>query len=156
MYLYTAINDHSDSPAWLVAAWPGLGREAFTQLVIGQLDSESIPNPDDPTRRLTLCEWEFEEGASWLDGLAPVEGLTWAAMIERAAYTDLVYTYPGTWIELEPGAREPIPAEFRHCADYSSPEEEAADGYDITDPKHPDHYRAMTAAWDEREKGAVA
>jgi hypothetical protein len=120
MKVYTAISETSDDE-FVIAAWNGLDRKSFVEFVLGRISSEGIPNPDDTTSRLSLCEWEIE---------VFLKGWT-AGSFKEANYADLCWTYPGEWIVLQAGEREPNP--FGGGSPLVT--EEDLDAYPLGDPK---------------------
>jgi len=133
MKLYTAVDDGGDY--FMILAAPDINRTSFESQVRIRLAEESVPNPDIKAQRLTLQEW-------------PTILAFLTDMRSPDAYNDLVWTYPGQWITLGVGEREPVPAEFasRPLEDYD------AEGYALDDPKHPTYHERMASVWDGREK----
>ena len=148
MNIYTAEDCGGD--LFMVAAWEGLYRERFKELVLDRLEQDGIPEPDRNIQQLDLCEWDEEMFFAWHVPLrpgtpdAPMPVVTNPAQHwKEANYATLYWTYPGVWSET---CVTRMPAEL--AAEFWDGE-----GVDRSDPKHPDWHDTMAGIWDNREKG---
>jgi len=135
--IYTA--EESSGDLYMVAAWEGLYRERFKELVLDRLEQDGIPEPDRNIQDLSLCEWEIEDFvAFWFRMDVPGQE-AW----KNANFATLYWTYPGVWSE---NRVTRMPAALAASA-------WDGEGVDRSDPKHPDWLDTMAGIWDTREKG---
>jgi len=140
MNIYSAEQPSGD--LFMVAAWEGLDREGFKELVLENLSRNSIPEPDRDIQELALFEWAEDGFAKWFspDAWGLPEA---AATFKEANFATLYWTYPGSWEETQVTRMPPeLAAQFWD-----------GEGVDRSDPKHPDWHDTMAGIWDNREKG---
>jgi hypothetical protein len=81
---------------------------------------------------------EWDEGGCFL----MVDGERWKVADPEALY-DRVKAVIGPWLRERDEAKATMPAYFACDPDES--------GYDVSDPKHPDHHSIHVDIWDMRE-----
>ena len=139
MKVYTA--EDCGGELFLVAAWLGLDRASFKELVLDRLEKDSIPEPDRNISELDLCEWDEE---TFFEFNSPKGPIPFPIEVWKSArFTTLYWTYPGVWSEKRVTR---MPAEL--AAEFWDGE-----GVEPSDPKHPGWHDRMVGAWDNREKG---
>ena len=139
MNIYTA--EESSGDLYMVAAWEGLYRERFKELVLDRLEQDGIPEPDRNIQQLDLCEWDEAEFFEWYSSHPTTPGAYQAW--KNANFATLYWTYPGVWSE---NRVTRMPAALAASA-------WDGEGVDRSDPKHPDWLDTMAGIWDTREKG---
>lgn len=145
--IYTAENQAGD--IIIIHAEATFTRESFTTYVMSAM--RDMDGNDPNAQRLDLYEWDGHETfARWLMGSECVPFVSWPRMAEDACFGRIEHVWPGRLMFLRPNEKPPQPStSLRNLIDTVS-----GDGYDRSDPKHPQWRSVHADIWDNREKGA--